>query len=57
MGVGDGESRDWVERARDWREFAATHVVVDPRGEDVDLEDRLAAFADAIDDSDVAMDR
>ena len=57
MDVGDGGPEAWVERARDWRDFGATHVMVDPRGADEALSDRLAAFAEAIDDSDVAMGR
>jgi probable F420-dependent oxidoreductase len=46
MDVGDGGPGEWAERVREWQEFGATHVMVNPRGANVDLLERLEAVKD-----------
>lgn len=59
MDASDDDPDHWAEAARDWREFGATHVNVrvGSPGGDVDPIDCLGAFADAMEDAGVAMNR
>ena len=56
MDASEGGPEEWVEEAREWREFGATHVTVHPFGADVGLEERLEEFIGAMEDSDVPVE-
>ena len=56
LDASEGDPGDWVDSVREWVEFGATHLLVDPFGADAPSTDRLAEVVEAVEVSEVPVE-